>query len=224
MAQDFDETPYINKVVDTCGLDARFFRYEDSLTDDDFATSAKYVLPMPPGIGVFRKIFRSAKSQAGVTKMLSGIGGDDVLGSNSDVYLLRYADLLSTGNMRELIDDLKHAHKYYPWSEVAGLLWRYGIWPLGCSSFGRWSTRGPSESKALSISQRQTYFELSSGELVGYGLEAFNLLEREVGIELFIPVSGYTRRRVLLNDPFIRAQSVLPNQTTITAKYGRNSP
>ncbi len=179
----FDETPYINEVVNSCGLDARLFRYEDYLGTDDFANPTKYVLPIPPGMGVFKRVFKSA-SEIGVTKMLSGVGGDEILGSNSDVYLLRYADLLSSGNARELVGDLKHAHEYYSWSQVIGLLWKYGCWPLLRSS---WSTVAHQNLKALSVSQGKTYFELSSGELVGYGIEAFDLLEREAGIEARYP-------------------------------------
>src|ERR1019366_4377323 len=137
-------------------------------------------------MGVFKRIFRSA-NEAGVTKMLSGIGGDDILGSNSNVYLLRYADLLSSGNARELVDDLKHAHEYYPWSQVFGLLWKYGCWPLLRSLFDGWSTVAHRDLKALSVSQGKTYFELSFGELVGYGIEAFDVLEREAGIEARYP-------------------------------------
>lgn len=182
----FDETPYIREVVGMYGIDARFFRYEDFLEGDEFTTPTRRALPIPPGIGVFNKIFRGA-SEADVTVMLSGIGGDDILGSNSDIYLLRYSELLSSGNARELMEDLRHAHKYYPWSKVAGLLWRYGCWPLLNSLF-RWrSTDAHRQSRTLSVSQAQTYSILSSGELAGYGLETFNLLCQEVGIEARYP-------------------------------------
>ena len=182
----FDETSYISEVVGAYGIDARFFRYEDFLDEDEFSAPRERALPIPPGMGVFNRIFRSA-SEAGVTIMLSGIGGDEVLGAGSSIYLLRYADLLSSGNTWELVEDLRHAHKYYPWNHVVGLLWRYGCWPLLNSLFGRWSTDAHRQPRALSVSQEQTYVELSTGELAGYGMEAFNLLCREVGIEARYP-------------------------------------
>ena len=182
----FDETSYISEVVGVYGIDARFFRCEDFLDEDEFSTPRKRALPIPPGTGVFKRIFRSA-SEADVTVMLSGIGGDEVLGAGSDIYLLRYADLLSSGNARELMEDLRHAHKYYPWSKVVALLWRYGCWPLLNSLFGRLSTDGHRQPTSLSVSQERIYVELSSGELAGYGMEAFNLMGREVGIEARYP-------------------------------------
>jgi asparagine synthase (glutamine-hydrolysing) len=178
----FDETPYISEVVGAYGIDARFFQYEDFLDDDEFSTPRRRALPLPPGMGVYSRMLRSA-SEADVGIMLSGIGGDEVLGASSDIYLLRYADLLSSGNARELMEDLRHAHKYYPWSKVLGLLWRYGCWPL----FGRWSTNAHRPPRALSVFQGQIYVELSSGELAGYGREAFNLMCGEVGMEARYP-------------------------------------
>ena len=182
----FDETPYIREVVGAYGIDARFFRYEDFLDEDEFSTPRERALPLPPGMGVYNKMLRSA-SDADVTIMLSGIGGDEVLGAGAEIYLLRYADLLSSGNTSELMEDLRHAHEYYPWSKVVGLLWRYGCWPLLSSLFGRWSTDAQRQSRALSVSQEQIYVELSSGGLAGYGLEAFNLLCKEVGMEARYP-------------------------------------
>lgn len=182
----FDETSYISEVVGAYGIDARFFRYEDFLKEDEFSTPRKRALPLPPGMGVYSSMLRSA-SEADVTIMLSGIGGDEILGASSSIYLLRYADLLSSGNTRELMEDLRHAHKYYPWSKVVGLLWRYGCWPLLNSLFGRLSTNAHRQPRALSVSQGQIYVELSSGELASYGLEAFNLMCREVGMEARYP-------------------------------------
>ena len=182
----FDETSYINEVVSVYGIDARFFRYENFLAEDEFSTPRERALPLPPGMGVFSTMLRNAR-EANVTTMLSGIGGDEVLGANSTIYLLRYADLLSSGDTRELMQDLRHAHQYYPWRKVAGLLWRCGCWPLLKSSFGRWSRDAHRQPRALSASQGQIYVELSSGELAGYGLEAFNLMCEEVGMEARYP-------------------------------------
>jgi len=182
----FDETLYIREVVSAYEMDARFFRYEDFLDEDEFVAPRERALPLPPGMGVYKKMLRSA-SDADVTIMLSGIGGDEILGASSDIYLLRYAELLLSGEALELMEDLKHAHKYYSWTEVAGLFWRYGCWPLITPLFGRWSTDAHRQSRALSASQRQIYIEVSSGELAGYGLEAFNLMFREVGIEARYP-------------------------------------
>ena len=182
----FDETSYISEVVGAYGIDARFFRYEDFLDEDEFSMPRERALPLPPGLGVFNKMLRSA-SEADVTIMLCGIGGDEILGASSSIYLLRYADLLSSGNTRELMEDLRHAHKYYPWSKVVGLLWRYGCWPLMNSLVGRWSTNAHRLPRALGVSQGQIYVELSSGELAGYGLEAFNQMCGEVGIEARYP-------------------------------------
>lgn len=181
-----DETSYISEVVGAYGIDARFFRCEDFLDEDQFSTPRKRALPIPPGTGVFNRIFRSA-SEANVTVMLSGIGGDEVLGASSEIYLLGYADLLSSGNTSELMEDLRHAHKYYPWSKVVGLLWRYGCWPLLNSLLDRRSTDAHRQPRNLSVSQERIYVELSSGELAGYGLEAINLMCREVGIEARYP-------------------------------------
>lgn len=182
----FDETPYIREVVAAYGIDARFFRYEDFLEQDEFSIPRKRALPIPPGMGVYNRMLRSA-SDAEVPIMLSGIGGDEVLGAGSEIYLLRYADLLSSGNTSELMEDLRHAHDYYPWSKVVGLLWRYGCWPLLSSSLGRWSTNAERQSRALSVSQERIYVELSSGGLADYGLEAFNLLCKEAGMEARYP-------------------------------------
>jgi asparagine synthase (glutamine-hydrolysing) len=182
----YDETSYINQVVGMYGIDARYFRYEDFLDEVEFTTMTQRTLPIPPGMGVFNKILRTA-SDAGVTVMLSGIGGDDMLGSNSDIYLLRYADLLSSGNIREVLEDLRHAHKYYSWDKVLNLLWTYGCWPLINSFFWRWSGDTRRQSRALSISQAQTYVMLLSGELAGYGLEAFDQMGQEAGIEFRYP-------------------------------------
>jgi len=182
----FDETPYIREVVSMYEIDARFFCCEDFLDEDEFSTPRERTLPITPGMGVFNRIFRTA-SEADVTVMLSGIGGDEVLGAGSEIYLLRYADLLSSGNILELMEDLRHAHKYYSWSKVLGLLWRYGCWPLLNSLFPRLSTDAHRQSKALSASQERIYVELSSGELAGYALEATNILCREVGIEARYP-------------------------------------
>lgn len=182
----YDETPYINEVVGMYGIDAQFFRYEDFLTDDEFTTLTQRALPIPPGMGVFNKIFKAA-SDADVRVMLSGIGGDDILGSNSDIYLLRYAELLSGGKIREVIEDLRHAHMYYSWNKVLGLLWTYGCWPLVNSLFWLWSGDTKRQSRALGISQSQTCVELLSGELAGYGLEAFNQMCQEARIEFRYP-------------------------------------
>ena len=116
------------------------------------------------------------------------------LGAGSDIYLLRYADLLSSGNKVELMEDLRHAHEYYPWSKVVGLLWRYGFWPLLSSLFDGWSTDVHRHSRALSVPQGQIYVELSSGGLAGYGLEAFNLMCTEEGIDARYP---YLDKRVV---------------------------
>lgn len=182
----FDETSYISEVVGAYGIDAHFFRYEDSFEEDEFTNPRVRPLPIPPGTGVLRRMLRTA-SEADVTIMLTGAGGDEVLGAGSDIYLLRYADLLSSGNASELIEDLRHAHRYYPWSEVARLLWIYGCWPLMNSLLGRWSTDAHRQARALSVFQERIYVELTSGELAGYGLEAFNLMCREEGIESRYP-------------------------------------
>ncbi len=182
----FDETPYISEVVGVYGIDARFFRYEDFLEENEFTTPRERTLPIPPGTGVLSGMLKSA-SEEDVTIMLSGVGGDEVLGAGSDIYLLRYADLLSSGYTSELIEDLRHAHKYYPWNEVARLLWRYGCWPLLHRLLHRCSTSTHRQARALSVSQERIYLELSSGELVGYGLEALNLMCREAGIEARYP-------------------------------------
>ena len=182
----FDETSYINKVVDVYGLDARFFQYEDFLGEDEFCAPTKRALPFPPGMGVYSKMLGRA-SESNVTVMLSGIGGDEILGASSDIYLLRYADLLSSGNTRELMEDLRHAHKYYPWSKVVVMLWRYGCWPLLTSIFSRLSMEAHRQPRALGSSQWRIYAEVSSGELAGYGLEAFNLMCEEVGMEARYP-------------------------------------
>jgi asparagine synthase (glutamine-hydrolysing) len=182
----FDETPYIREVLGAYGIEGRFFRYEDFLEEDEFFALRERTQPLPPGMGVYNKMLRSA-SDADVTVMLSGIGGDEVLGAGPEIYLFRYAELLSSGNTSELMVDLRHAHDYYPWSKVAGLLWRYGCWPLLSSWPGRWSTDAQRQSRALSFSQEQIYVELSSGGLAGYGLEAFNLMCREVGMEARYP-------------------------------------
>jgi asparagine synthase (glutamine-hydrolysing) len=182
----FDETPYIREVVGAYGIDARFFRYEDFLDENELLAPGARPLPIPPGMGVYKKMLRSARD-SDVTVMLSGIGGDEVLGASSEIYLLRYAELLSSGNTAELIEDLRHAHEYYPWSKVAGLLWRFGCWPLLSSLLGRFSMDSDRQSSALSVSQDRIYLELLSGELAGYGLEAFNLICSEADIEARFP-------------------------------------
>lgn len=182
----FDEKPYIREVVSAYGIDARFFRYEDFLEEEEFLTPTRRALPLPPGMGVYKKMLRSA-SDAGATILLSGIGGDEVLGASSDIYLLRYAELLSRCNAAELLEDLRHAREYYPLSKVAELFWRFGCWPLLSSLFGWWVTDARRQSRMLSASQGKIYVELSSGELVAYGLEAFNQMCGEAGVEARFP-------------------------------------
>lgn len=126
----FDERDYIQSVLRMYDLESNYFFYEDQKPVGIMETSRYYRdVFYSPAFSFLTPILEGA-SRKGIRVLLDGLGGDDILGSEPELYLYRYADLIKQLKITELLHDLGLALKYYPFLKVIGLFLKFGIYPL----------------------------------------------------------------------------------------------
>lgn len=175
----FDERRYIQSVLHMYHLRSNYFWYENLMPSPPMIEVARRYRDVSyhPALPILAQVLGSA-TQKGVKVMLNGVGGDDILGADPDVYLYQYADLLRNLKIGRLVGDLRLALKYYSLPEVTGLFLRHGIRPLITellklhirlqSQLTR--RRHTSEPRFPSIFQKEIYRDVVQGWNTGVGL------------------------------------------------------
>ncbi len=173
-------------MVGACQIPARLCWFHDAPLPDLMQISSRYKdILYHPGFHSARAVLDKI-SENGIRVVLTGMGGDEVLGSDPDVYMLRYADLATGRQHRELTEDLRIALKYYSLLTVLGFVMKYALMPivkrgvaLGLCHLGerRWSRLGPS------FVQERIRQDLLTSENTGASMEAFELMCAYHGLE-----------------------------------------
>ena len=191
--ESFDERSYIESVLRMYDLQSNYYFYEDQTPPVSIIETARIYRDVSynPTLSVLSAILAGA-NEKGIRVLLSGIGGDDILGSDPELYLYRYADLMKQFKITELLQDLGLALKYYSPLEVSGLFLKYGVNPFVVSlaktlirllSLPSRNGYAIMEPQFSSMFQERIYHNLLQGWNTNLGLEdldkccSYNMIE-----------------------------------------------